>query len=114
MGLLFVDVEDFVGQTFSNGLLGSERVGSDSVGQKVDGLVDSSHGGNVDGLLFNLTSSSDSGGVFSWAGKLDGSDEDFKGVSSGQKVDDFEGVSDDSDGLDFLTSVSAVELHGSD
>ena len=29
-------------------------------------------------------------------------------------MDDFEGVSDDSDSLDFLTSVSAVELEGTD
>ena len=45
---------------------------------------------------------------------MDGFDEDFEWVSSSQKVDDFESVSDDSDGFDFLTSVSAVELKGSD
>ncbi len=41
---------------------------------------------------------------------MDGLDEDFEWISSGQEVDDFEGVSDDSDGLDFLTGVSAMEL----
>jgi len=61
-------------------------------------------------LLSGNTSRSDLGGVFSWASELDGSDEDFKWVSSGQEVDDFESVSDDSDGLDLLTGVSAVEL----
>ena len=45
---------------------------------------------------------------------MNGLDEDFKGVSSGEKVDDFKGVSDDSDSLDFFTGISAVELEGSD
>lgn len=45
---------------------------------------------------------------------MDGSDEDFEWVSSGQEVDDFEGVSDDSDSLDFFTGVSAVELECTD
>lgn len=29
-------------------------------------------------------------------------------------MDDFEGVSDDADGLDFFASVASVELHGAD
>jgi hypothetical protein len=111
LDLFLLAVDDLVGQTFGDGLLGSEGVVSDSVAHKVDCLIYSSHGGNVDGLLLDLTSGSDSGGVFSWAGQHDGSDEDLEGVSSGQKVDDFKSVSDDSDGFEFLTSVSAVELH---
>ena len=107
-------VDDFVGQSLGDGLLGSETVVSDSVAEEVDGLVDSSHGRNVDGLLLDLTSGSDSGRVFSGAGQHDGSDEDLKRVSSSEEVDDFEGVSDDSDGFEFLTGVSTVELHGSD
>ena len=45
---------------------------------------------------------------------MNGLDKHFEWVSSSQKVNDFESVSDDSDGLDFLTSVSAVELEGTD
>lgn len=40
-------------------------------------------------------------------------DENLKGVSSGEEVDDLEGVSDDSDGLNLLAGVSSVELKGS-
>ena len=87
---------------------------SNTLGDKIDGLVDSSQGRNVDCLLSDHTASTDSGGIFSWAGLHDSVDEYFKGVSSGQEVDDLKSMSDDSDGLDLLTSVSSVELKGAD
>jgi len=107
-------VDDFVSQTFSNGLVVSHWVLSGSVSDQVNSQVDSSHWWDVNGLLSGNTSRSDLGGVFSWASELDGSDEDFQWVSACQKVDDFECVSDDSDGLDLFTGVSAVELEWSD
>ena len=64
-------------------------------------------------MLSGNTASTDLSGVFSWTSKLDGLDENFKWVSSGQEVDDFKSVSDDSDGFDFFTGVSAVELERS-
>ncbi len=87
---------------------------SDTLGDQVDGLVHSPQGRNVDSLLSDNTSSTNSGRIFSGSGLDDGIDEDLKGVSSGEEVDDFEGVSHDSDGLNLLTSVSSVELEGSD
>ena len=42
----------------------------------------------------------------------EGSHQDLDGVLAGEEVDDFEGVPDDSDGLDLLTSVPSGELHG--
>ena len=85
-----------------------------TLSDKVDSLVDSSQGRHIDGLLSDHTSGTDSGGVFSGTSHQDGGDEHFQGVATSQKVNDFEGVSDDADGLDFLTSVAAVELHGAD
>lgn len=77
-----------------------------SVGEEVDGQIDSSHWGDIDGLFSNNTSSSDSGGVLSGASHLYGIYENFQWVSAGQKVYNFEGVSDDSDSLDFLSCIS--------
>jgi hypothetical protein len=65
-------------------------------------------------LLPHHTSSANSGRVLSGAGLDDGVDENLKGVSSSQEMDDFKGVPDDSDGFHLLTSVSSVELKGSD
>ena len=112
--IALLSVDDLISQTFSNGLVVSHWVLSGSVGQQVNGQVDSSHWWHVHGLLSGNTSCTNLGWVFSWTSKLDGLNEDFKWVSASQKVNDFESVSDDSDGLDFFTSVSAVELEWSD
>jgi hypothetical protein len=108
-----LDVDELVGQHFSNGLLGPEGVLTDSLGDQVDGLVDSSEGRHVHCLLSNHTTSTDSGGVLSGTGLHDGVHEDLKRVSSGEEMDDLEGVPHNTDGLDLLTSVPAVELEGS-
>ena len=85
-----------------------------TLGNQIDSLVDSSQGRHVDGLLSDDTTSTDSGGIFSGASHEDSVDEHLQGVSASEEVDYLEGVSDDTDGLDFFTSVSAVELHGAD
>jgi hypothetical protein len=110
----FLNVDDFVGKDFGNALLTSEGVLSGTLGDKVDGGIDSSEGGDVDSLLSDDTTGTDSGGVFSGTSLDDGSDEDLKRVSSGEEMDDLEGVPHDSDGFHLFTSVSAVELEGSD
>lgn len=110
----FVGVNDLVSKTFSDGLGGSEWVLSRSLGDEIDGSIDSSQGWDVDGLFSNNTSSSDSGWILSGSGLENGINEYFQWISSSQKVDNLECVSYDSDGFDFLTSVSSVELHGSD
>lgn len=110
----FLNVDDFVGKDFSNALLTSEGVLSGTLSDKVDGSIDSSEGRNIDSLLSDDTTGSNSGGIFSGTSLNDGSNKDLKRVSSGKEMDDLEGVSYDSDGLNLFTSVSAVELEGSD
>lgn len=87
---------------------------SGALGNQVDGLVDSSHGRNVDGLLSDNTSSSDSSGVFSGACLDDCVDENFEGVFACKEINNLESVPDDSDGLNFFSCISSVELHASD
>ena len=109
-----LNVDQLVSQNLGNALLGPEGVLSHSLGDQVDGLVDSSEGRNVDSLLSNHTTSSDSGGVLSGTGLDNCVDKDLEGVSSGEEVDNLESVPHNSDGLHLLTSVSAVELERSD
>ena len=112
MDVALFGIDNFVSQALSNGLVSLDGTVTRSVGDQVDGLVDSSEGRNVDGLLSDDTSSSDTGGVFSGTSLQNGIDEDFKGVLASKEVNDLESVSHDSDGLDFLSGIAAVELHG--
>ena len=108
-----LNVDKLIGKDLSNGLLGPEGMLTNSLGDQVDGLVDSSEGRHIYCLLSNHTTSTDSGGVLSRAGLHNSVDEDLKRVSSGKEMDDLEGVPDNTNGLDLLTSVPAVELEGS-
>ncbi len=108
------NVDQLVSQNLSNGLLGPESVLTDTLGDEVDGLVDSPEGRHVHCLFPNHTSSTNSGGVFSGTGLDDCVDENLKRVPSSKEVDDLEGVPDNSDGLHLLTGVPAVELEGAD
>jgi hypothetical protein len=110
----FLNVDDFVSKDFSNTLLTSESVLSGTLGDKVDSSINSSEGGNIDSLFSNNTTGTNSGGIFSGTSLNDGSNEDLKRISSSKKMDDLEGVPHDSDGFNLFTSVSAVELKGSD
>lgn len=114
MDVSFLNVDDFVGEDFSNALLTSEGVLSGSLGDKVNSSIDSSEGGDVDSLLSDNTTGTNSGGIFSGTSLNEGSNKDLKWVSSSKEMDDLEGVPHDSDGFNLFTSVSAVELEGSD
>jgi hypothetical protein len=105
-----LDVDDLVSQDFSDALLRPEGVFSHSLGNQIDGLVDSPHGGDVDCLFPDHSSRSDSGRVLSGSGLHDGVHQHFKRVLAGQQVDNLEGVSHDSDSLDFLAGIATVEL----
>ena len=74
----------------------------------VQGLAASSHGRDIDGLFFDHTARTDSGGVFAGTAVLAGVDQDLDGVLAGHQVDDLEGVLDDLDGLDLFTGVAAL------
>jgi len=106
----FLDVDDFVSENLSNCLLRSESVFSGSLSYQVDGLIDSSHWRNVDCLLSYNTSSTNSSWILSGSGIDNSIDEYFKRVSSSEEIDDFEDVSNNSNGFNFLSCVSTVEL----
>ena len=86
---------------------------SSTLGDQVDGLVDTSQGGDINCLFSHNTTCTDSGGILSRSCLQQGSNKHLQRVLACKEVDDFEGVSDDSDGFGLLTSVSAVELEGS-
>lgn len=108
-----LNINDLISQNLSNALLGSESVLPSALGDQVDGLVDSSEGRDINCLLSNHTSSANSGWIFSWSCKHKCANQYFQGISSCEEVDDLECMSDDSDGFNFLSCVSSVELEGS-
>ena len=107
-------VDDLVGQDFGNGLLGFNSAVTSSVGHEVDGLLTLLRGETSTACFLATPPDPNTGGVFSGTSLEDGSDEDLEGVLSGEEVDDLEGVPHNSAGFDFLSGVSAGELHGAD
>jgi hypothetical protein len=105
-----LNVDQLVSQNLGNGLLGPESVLSHSLGDQVNGLVDSSEGRHVNCLLSHHTTSSNSGRILSGTGLDDSVDENLERVSSGEEMDDLKSMSDNSDGLNLLAGVSSVEL----
>ena len=65
-------------------------------------------------MSLDVTSLSDSGGVFSGTAVADGVEEDLERVLAGLEVDDLQGLSEHSDALGLLTGVSAVEAQRPD
>jgi hypothetical protein len=85
-----------------------------TVGNKINSLIDSTDGRNIDGLLTDDTSSTNTGAVFTGTGLNDSLHQHIKRVPAGEQGDDFEGVTHDTDGLDLLTGVASVELQAAD
>ena len=110
----FLNVDELISQNLSNTLLGSEGMLSHSLGDQIDGLIDSSEGRNVHSLLSHNTTSSNSGGVLSGTSLDNCVDKHLKGVSSGKEINNLKSMSDNSDSLHLFTSVSPVELERSD
>jgi hypothetical protein len=77
-------------------------------------LVYATDGRHVYSLLPHDTSSADSCGILSWTSLDNGFDEHFERVSACEQVNDFEGVPDYADSLDFLSGIAAVELERAD
>lgn len=77
-------VDDLVRQALRNCLERFHSMLAGSLSNQVDGLVDSSQGRNIDSLLPDHTSCSDTSRVFSWAGLQHGSHEHFKWISASQ------------------------------
>lgn len=102
-------IHDLVGQSLINGLGVLKSLFSCSNTHVIDGLVNSSQRGNVDGLFLGHSSSTDSGGVFSGSSIGNGVDEHLNWVLASHQVDDFESLLDDLVGFHFLSGVSSVE-----
>ncbi len=73
-----------------------------SVSDEVDSLVDTSEGGNIDGLSADDTGTADTGGVLTRTRVHDGLHEDLQGVLVGEEVDDVEGVLGNADSQQLL------------
>jgi hypothetical protein len=102
--------DNFLGQALSVRGAGSHSGFSDTHAHEEQGLGESSHGGDVDGLSLDTSSAAEPGAVFSGASFAGGFNEDFNGVSSGHEVDDIENNLDNPDGLGLFAWVSALEL----
>ena len=109
VGVVLGSLHNFVGKHFGDVLEVLEGAISGVLGDVVNRLVDSSEGRDIDGLSLDTSASSDSGGVFSGTAVADGVDDNLDGVFAGLELDDFEGLSHDSHGLDLLTGVATVE-----
>lgn len=101
-------VDEFLGEAFCHCLQVAEGGLSCAGGQQVEGVVDPTEGGHIDGLTTNDTGTSDAGGVLTWTGVDDGIDDHLDGVLVRQEVDDFEGVLNDSAGHQLLSGVAAL------
>ena len=89
----------------------SEACVSGSLAHEIDSLVDSSQWGNIDGLSSDGTSGSDSGGIFSGSSLNDSFKENLEWVLSGEEVNDFKGLSEDSHCHLLFTILSVVTNH---
>lgn len=111
LDVTLLSVDDLVSQTLSNCLVGLYRTLPGTGTDQVNGLVHSPQGRHVHGLLPHHTASSNSGRVLARASLQNCTHKHLQRVSACEQVDNFEGMSDDTDGLDFLTSVASMELH---
>ena len=109
VGVRLGSLDEFVSKDFSDILEVLESSISGVLGDIVDGLVDSSERGDVNGLSLDTAASSNSGGVLSGAAISDSIDDDLERVLTGLEFDDLHGLPHDSHGLDLLSGVSAVE-----
>jgi len=104
-------IDDLVSEGLTHWLEGSESRFSGSLTEEIDGLVDSSKWWNINSLSSDGTSGTNSCWVLSGTWLNDGLEQDFEWVLSSKKVDDLKSLSEDSDGLLFLTILSMITNH---
>ena len=114
VGTLLGAVHNLISQALSTRLDVSEGTVSSTLSDQRDSLVDSSERRNINGLSSDNTTRSDTGRVFASSSVLDGINNNLNRVLIGQKVNDFEGLLDDSDSHLLLTVVSTLHHHGVD
>ena len=104
-------MDDLVSKAFSNCLQRSESRVSGAGRHKIDGLVDSSEGRDINGLSSDGTAGANSGGVFTSTAFSNSVDEDLDWVLAGNDVYDLENLFNNQDSLLFLTvGLSRVTL----
>jgi hypothetical protein len=105
-------VDELISEALSNGLDVAESRLTGTDGQQGDSLVDTTEGGDIDGLTTDGTGGTDTGGIFTGAGVDDGINENLDGVLVREQVDDLESVLDDTDSHQLLSVVATVHHQG--
>ena len=82
--------------------------------EESDCLVDTAERGDIDGLTTDGTLRTDTGGIFTGTSVDNSINQNLDGVLVGEEVDDFESVSDNSDGQELLAVVAALHHHAID
>ena len=95
-----------------DGLDVTESGGTCTLGDQVDGLVDTAHGGHVDSLATDDTAGANTRGVLTGGRVDDGVNKLLDGVGVGEQVDDIESVLDDANGHDLLAVVAPKHHEG--
>jgi len=108
----FGGVHELVSQALGNGFDVSEGGVLGTSCDQPDGLVDSSHWGDVASLSSYATSSSDPSRVFPWASVHNSGNADLDWVLSGHNMDNLKSVLNNSHGKHLLTIIPAF-LHKS-
>lgn len=103
--------DDLISQSFRHGFVGSEGALSGSLADQVDSLVDSSEWGDINSLSSDGTTGTNSCGVFSGSTLNEGLEHDLKWVLTGEEVDDFKSLSEDSDSQLLFTVLSVLTNH---
>ena len=99
-------VDELVSEGLRDRLETSEGGLARGLANKVDGLVDSAEGRNIDSLSAHDTTRSDTGGVFAGAAVGDGSHDDLDGVLTSEEVDQLHSLLYNSDCHLLFTVVS--------
>ena len=103
-------VDELLRKALSHGLEVAEGGLTGTGGEEVEGVVDPTEGGHVDGLTTDDTGTTDTGGILTRTRVDDGINDNLDGVLVGEEVDDLEGVLDNADGHELLAGVAAL-LH---
>ena len=111
VGVCLGSLDEFVSKDFSDILEVLKSSISGVLSDIVNGLVDSSERGDINGLSLDTTTGSDSGRVFSSTAIGNGVDDDLERILTGLELDDLHGLSHNSHSFDLLTSVSTVECN---
>lgn len=105
-------VEDLISEALSDGLSVLEGSSAGTLGDQVNGRVDATKGGNIDGLTTDSTLGTDTGGILTGTSVHDGVAEDLDGVGTREQMDDLQGVTHDAHRHQLLTVVATVHHQG--